>query len=491
VQQEQLEPPGRLAQQVTLGRPERRAQPGRLSARYKEGYEIAKRAGLLRDAPEGLFVEPWIYEYGLLDEFAVNAYWAGAYQECLDACERILREGKCPQAQRPRIEANAAFARQKLGIRDVAAVAAAAARPLRTPQRLKIAIYTIALNEAHHVDRWRSSAKDADYLVVADTGSTDDTVERLSSAGVQVHRIAIRPWRFDDARNASLALVPADADVCVSLDMDEFMMPDWRTLVESAWTPDATRLSYNFAPNYSGLGTPAHLIRKSKIHARWGYRWKRVIHEDLQSTDANEKHIGIDATLIGQMQDLSKDRSKYLPMLQQAHEEDPNDSQICFWFGRDLMYAGLNERSAEKYKAYLALPTSTWPEERSEAMRFLARVEPRRKREWLQKSVLEAPYRRELWLDLAEFFHEERNWSDLFWACMNGIERTRRTGSYLDEPTAWGYRLYDLAALACFHLGLIDQAIKWGSMALDLVPNDQRLANNLANYRRQAFPRPA
>jgi len=30
VQQEQLEPPGRLAQQVTLGRPERRAQPGRL-----------------------------------------------------------------------------------------------------------------------------------------------------------------------------------------------------------------------------------------------------------------------------------------------------------------------------------------------------------------------------------------------------------------------------------------------------------------------------
>jgi glycosyltransferase involved in cell wall biosynthesis len=93
----------------------------RLSARYKEGYEIAKRAGLFRDTPEGLFVEPWIYEYGLLDEFAVNAYWVGAYQECLDACERILREGKCPEAQRPRIEANAAFARQKLGIGDVAA----------------------------------------------------------------------------------------------------------------------------------------------------------------------------------------------------------------------------------------------------------------------------------------------------------------------------------------------------------------------------------
>jgi glycosyltransferase involved in cell wall biosynthesis len=463
----------------------------RLSARYKEGYEIAKRAVPFRDVPDGLFVEPWIYEYGLLDEFAVNAYWTGAYQECLDACERILREGKCPEAERPRIEANAAFARQKLGAGNAAVAAADAARAPRTSQRLKIAVYTIALNEAHHVDRWRSSANDADYLVVADTGSTDDTVERLSAAGVQVHRIAIHPWRFDDARNASLALVPADADVCISLDMDEFMMPDWRTLVESAWTPGATRLSYNFAPNYSGLGTPAHVIRKSKIHARWGYRWKRIIHEDLQPTDADEKQIGIDATLIGQMQDLSKDRSKYLPMLQRAHEEDPNDSQICFWFARDLMYAGLNERSAETYKAYLTLPTSTWPDERSEAMRFLARVEPHSKHEWLQKSVIEAPHRRELWLDLAELFHAERSWLDLFWACMNGIERTRRTGSYLDEPAAWGYRLYDLAALACFHLGLIDQAIKWGSMALELVPNDQRLANNLSSYRRQASPRPA
>src|SRR5262249_32725880 len=92
----------------------------RLSKRYKEGYDIAKRAPLSGKAPYGLFVEPWIYEYGLLDELSVNAYWAGAYPDCLDACERILRERKCPEAARPRIEANAAFARQQLGIAKVA-----------------------------------------------------------------------------------------------------------------------------------------------------------------------------------------------------------------------------------------------------------------------------------------------------------------------------------------------------------------------------------
>ncbi|TIS72255.1 MAG: glycosyl transferase family 2, partial [Mesorhizobium sp.] len=48
---------------------------------------------------------------------------------------------------------------------------------------MKIAVYTIALNEAAHVERWANSAVGADYRIVADTGSTDDTVSRLINAG--------------------------------------------------------------------------------------------------------------------------------------------------------------------------------------------------------------------------------------------------------------------------------------------------------------------
>jgi hypothetical protein len=58
---------------------------------------------------------------------------------------------------------------------------------------VKIAVYTIALNEAAHAERWAESAADADYRILADTGSTDDTVGRLTRAGVTVHRIAVRP----------------------------------------------------------------------------------------------------------------------------------------------------------------------------------------------------------------------------------------------------------------------------------------------------------
>jgi hypothetical protein len=62
----------------------------------------------------GLFIEPWIYEYGLLDEFALNAYWVERYGDCLDACDRLLRYAKLPGDMRDRVEKNAAFARQKL-----------------------------------------------------------------------------------------------------------------------------------------------------------------------------------------------------------------------------------------------------------------------------------------------------------------------------------------------------------------------------------------
>jgi hypothetical protein len=44
----------------------------------------------------------------------VNAYWVARYGECLDACERLLRDGKMPEQMRERVEMNARFARARL-----------------------------------------------------------------------------------------------------------------------------------------------------------------------------------------------------------------------------------------------------------------------------------------------------------------------------------------------------------------------------------------
>jgi glycosyltransferase involved in cell wall biosynthesis/GR25 family glycosyltransferase involved in LPS biosynthesis len=86
----------------------------RESKRFAEGYECARR-GLAIPLPSGgLFVEPWRYEYGLLDELAVNAFWTGKHQESFDASQRLLREGKMPQQMLDRIKKNAELAAGKL-----------------------------------------------------------------------------------------------------------------------------------------------------------------------------------------------------------------------------------------------------------------------------------------------------------------------------------------------------------------------------------------
>jgi glycosyltransferase involved in cell wall biosynthesis len=88
----------------------------RLKQRYEQGYKIAKRGLGVSAAPDALFLEPWIYEVGLRDEFAINAYWAGHYRESLDASLQILETASLSQADMQRIAANARFAFHKLGV---------------------------------------------------------------------------------------------------------------------------------------------------------------------------------------------------------------------------------------------------------------------------------------------------------------------------------------------------------------------------------------
>lgn len=344
---------------------------------------------------------------------------------------------------------------------------------------MKIAVYTIALNESAHVERWANSAVDADYRIVADTGSTDDTVERLTKAGVTVHRIAIRPWRFDDARNAAMALIPSDAEVCCSMDMDMYLEPGWRPKLEAAWTSGTTALFCNLALLTSVENpTPRKTYPSKLFHARGGYRFRRPVHEALFCSGEEVAPLRPDIVM-NHLRTGEINHERYLSLMELAHREDPNDAQICFWLAREYMWANCHEQGTALLQHYLALPSCTWRDERAEAMLYLARMQPDQKMAWLDRARSEAPHRREVWLNLAEEFHGQADWLNLFWACTNGIENTHRTGSYLDEGSSWGFRLFDLGAIAAWHLNTMDLAVQWGQKALELNRNDQRLKNNL------------
>jgi len=63
---------------------------------------------------DGLFIEQWVNDYGLLDEFSIVAYWAGHYRESFNACLKLLKENKAPAEYRQRFTENAHYAIEKL-----------------------------------------------------------------------------------------------------------------------------------------------------------------------------------------------------------------------------------------------------------------------------------------------------------------------------------------------------------------------------------------
>ena len=346
---------------------------------------------------------------------------------------------------------------------------------------MKICAYTICLNEIKHAERWAESVKDADYRIVLDTGSTDGTIEKLVSLGVTVYEQKFDPWRFDKARNAALARIPGDVDICMSIDMDEFLEPGWRPKMEAIWRQgETTRLAYTYVFDYR-QGQRNEGYRMDKFHARNGYEWRRPVHETVWSTLGYENIVEDLTITLGQIQDRSKGtRTNYLPLLKMAAEEDPTDSQISFWYGRELMYHNQHADAVAELTRYLDLETSRWPIERSEAMIYISRMSDSRKLEYLQRALICAPERRQVWVELARYYYGQQDWHGLLWAAGAGLDKSRRDHSYLDHAFDWGNQLHDFGSIAAGNLGWFEKAVEWCEIALNTQPQDDRLKNNLA-----------
>lgn len=349
---------------------------------------------------------------------------------------------------------------------------------------MKIAIYTIALNEEQFVQEWYESAKEADYLLIADTGSTDGTVELAESLGINVVKVLVKPWRFDTARNAALATLPADIDYCIALDMDEVILPGWRTELESAIEQKWTRPRYQYTWNWKEDGSPGLQYGGDKIHTRFGYRWKHPVHEVAVSYGGFEEVQGWVGLEIHHHADNTKPRSQYLPLLKIAVDEDPYDDRNAFYYARELYFYHQYEEAAKEFKRHLSLPRAIWPPERAASMRYLGKIETQNAEHWFHKAIEQAPGRREPWVDLANYYYQQENWEECMLAAENALKIEEKPLEYLCEADAWGYAPYDYAAIASSKLNLYQKALNYGTKAVEALPEDQRLLKNLVYYRK-------
>jgi glycosyltransferase involved in cell wall biosynthesis len=261
--------------------------------------------------------------------------------------------------------------------------------------RPRVAVYTPILNEAIHIERWAESARQADLLLMVDTGSHDGSYMLARSCGIDIHRAEFRPFRFDDARNAALGLIPADIDIVVHLDADEVLEPGWREAIDGT-DPADSRWWYTLRP-----GTTASWAsqQRSNIHRRFGYRWKHPVHEVIAGPQPTAT---LDLT-ITHLPDIGKTRTHYLGMLETAVADEPANARMRYYLGREQFYRNQWDNARVTLMRYLELPDATWEPERCEAYLMIGLMDNDPPR-WFAKAIGECAARREPYALTARYY---------------------------------------------------------------------------------------
>ena len=346
----------------------------------------------------------------------------------------------------------------------------------------KICVYAICKNEEKFVDRWYNSVQEADYIVVLDTGSTDNTVQKLQ----EKKKVIVRQkhydfFRFDVARNDSMKLIPKDTDICVCTDLDEVFQKGWSTLLRNKWNNNTTKAQITFIWNFKEDGKPGVTFNYEKIHAPNQYKWIHAVHEILQRTvDTPEIKTYIPELILEHHADPLKSRSNYLSLLELDVQERPEDDRARHYYGRELMFWNKNEQAIEQFKIHLNLPSATWEPERSASMRYIAKCSTniQEKEKWLFRAIAETPYLREPWYDMALLQYKQENWDGVIYFCDQGLKIKNNLKIYTNDPIAWHEGFYDLLSIAYFNKKEYNQAYINIYIACEENTKDLRLQKN-------------
>ncbi|MBO8424000.1 MAG: glycosyl transferase family 2 [Firmicutes bacterium] len=357
---------------------------------------------------------------------------------------------------------------------------------------MKIAVYAICKNESKFVDRWMDSMSEADEITVLDTGSEDDTVEKLRARGARVFEEKIAPWRFDVARNRSLELVSPDVDVCVCTDLDEVLHAGWAELLRKAWKPGATLATYRYTWSFTPDGKEGVVFWYSKVHSRYGYRWKHPVHEVLEWTGEGQEGftVTVEGMQLDHLPDPAKSRAQYLPLLEMSVKEEPSDDRNVHYLGREYMFRRRWDDCIVTLKKHLALPTATWRDERAASMRFIARSyamkgDKAEAENWYMRAITEAPYLREPYTDFASFLYYSDDWDGVLYFTSRALAIKERPRSYICEAAAWGSLPDDLRSIAFYKTGRIKEALEAAERALTFEPNNDRIRENAEFFRKE------
>lgn len=355
----------------------------------------------------------------------------------------------------------------------------------------RICVYAICKNEEQFVDRFMDAVSEVEEVYVLDTGSTDNTVEKLKKRGAIVKQKIINPWRFDVARNESLKMVPEDVDICICLDLDEVIEKGFKNILLNIWNSDTNRLRYNYNWLLDENDNPLVNFYIEKIHSRKGYRWTHPVHEVLTYDKEKEIYLTTDKIIVNHYPDKNKSRESYLPLLELSVLEDPLNDRNMHYLGREYMYYHRWNECIDTLIKHLNLKGAVWKDERCASMRFIARSYKNlgrydEARMWLDKAIKEAPHLRDPLVERMILEYELECYNDAIYYGEEALKIASHPKTYINEIFSFDGTINDILSICYYSIGNRKKALENIDIALEYNQDDERLINNKKIFEKES-----
>lgn len=268
---------------------------------------------------------------------------------------------------------------------------------------MKLSACLIVKNEKDHIKDVLSSLAGIDEIVVADTGSSDNTVALAKEFTDKVFTDYV--WNDDFAEARNHALSKCTGDWIISIDGDEVLeeggLEKIRKIIENA-TPE----QFHFSVLMTHKGS-RHQHDLPRIFRNDGsILWVGAAHETLYPVQKNVTDIVIEYGYSTAHQ-LDPDRMmRILAKVVNSSEATPRD---LYYYAREFWYRKDYTQALRLFREYITI--STWLPEKADAMLYEARClfllqQGNEAREVCAELILLNPMFKEALLFMAELHFE-------------------------------------------------------------------------------------
>ena len=186
---------------------------------------------------------------------------------------------------------------------------------------MRLYVYSICKNELHNISAFLEQCKEADGLVIVDTGSTDGTREYLTSKNIKWYDYPYKDsFRFDEARNYAHCLIPEDVEIRLAMDVDSTITKGYADIIKEYWLPELTNAE---------ISTRVNNIESTTIdcHNKYCF-WKYPVYEKL--TCKRDMYVRkIPNIEITKQVTRSREKLKfYLDLAEKGLRESPEDEMM-------------------------------------------------------------------------------------------------------------------------------------------------------------------